>query len=108
MSPHIVSGKESGQSGHYFRKSCVQMQTQSSLTHGENKKLTATKRNHLDRNQLKKDMLHNGPLNSDLVLNIYIYIYINVGHIFLKSLLNLLKHCFSFMFCFLAARHVGS
>ena len=45
--------------------------------------VTATKRNHLDRNQLKKDMLHNGPLKSDLVLNIYIYI--NVGHIF-KSL----------------------
>ena len=36
--------------------------------------VTATKRNHLDRNQLKKDMLHNGPLKSDLVLNIYIYI----------------------------------
>ena len=28
--------------------------------------------------------------------------------LFLKSLLNLLQHCFCFMFCFLAARHVRS
>ena len=43
MSPHRVSGRESGQCGHYFRKSYIQMQIQSSLTHGENKKLQQQK-----------------------------------------------------------------